>query len=782
LHSGIESENFIRSFSKDFIKKIREDIQSLGNNIDSFVLVAVGGLGRLEQGQYSDVDLLFITLDDESVKPYIQFLWQKGYEISYSVRDFKNIVEHSKSDITFFTSILFSRYIIGNRDFYIKFLAIKKSIIKDERVKLLTYFIDNVRDLDYTNKEEIFLNQPDIKSSYGGLRSFQLVRWILKVYPEISDVKNTLCYNNAKNSYFSLLEKREFITGIFKRKINVITIDILHKVLEFTGNRTKFYAENFIKEVFVNFSNIYDLLLYLKEIVIKKFYKKKKKFFHDFGIFIYDEEYTYIKNVDTISDVLNSVYYTVKIGKKISYESVVRLKSVISKKEVLKKDVETFHIHICDLQIGLYDYFFYLDLLGFLSKIIPYYSEMVLRPQIDYYHEFTLSHHSLMMIKVFSDLFRHPNFITDIAYEISEKDKISFLYSILLHDVGKIREGDHIINNIDLISSITSRLMLDDEQKYIIEFLVINHLILSDAVNTKDINEKLVLYLIENIEDINRLKLLFVLTFLDMNSVSKKKVPAFIIDKLIKLYKLCENYFYKKDFKIEKGIILNKIRTKINDDELLNRLPEEYIFDIEDSDILEDINYIGKEWVTIDDYKGLKRIKYFGKDFKGLLLRIVLPITLNYLDIIDAGIYTLSDGNVIDYFICNSIYSFDQENLKNSILKSVKNSLEVDVYKLFYNKLYATIKKEIYFIEPKVEVARLSNTEFYVNIVTRSFPGLLYFLLKFFLDNEFNIKKAKIHTVGIRAKDGFYIEGFMTDNFESKLIEYLKYVSSRVLG
>jgi len=776
----------IRDFSKDFIKKIRNEVLSLNNlRLDSFVLVAVGGLGRLEQGKYSDVDLLFITYDDDSVKPVISLLWEKGYEISYSVRDFENILVQSKNDITFFTSILFSKYIVGSKELYSRFLKLKKSLIKDNRIKVLEYFNDRFKTIDYYNKEEIFLNHPDLKNSYGGLRSYQIINWLIRLYPELRSIRQSELYNKALISYLKLFQIREKITILLKRKINIVTIDILQIIIG--KDKKKSYFEEFIKDIFVCFSDIFDFVIYFKDIINERFYKRKNCYLKSFDNMLFDKNYSYIKNVKDVNLCLDFIYNTIKIGKKISYSSIIEIKNYITTVDLNKSNIDKFHEHIAELQIGLYDYFLYLDVIGFLPKIIPFYSEMVLRPQIDYYHDFTLSYHSLFMINNFSNIFlgsgSNDYFITEKCYELSVNDKIVLIYSILLHDVGKIMDGDHIVNNIKLISKITASLSLKDDEKYIVEFLVINHLLLSDVVNAKDINEKIVSYLVEKIEDKRKLRLLFILTYLDMNSVNKNRVPLFIIDKLVKIYKLCSEYFDKGKIDISRDSVVNRLINKV-DINILNTLPDEYLYDIDDKDIIEDIKYIGSENVLIDNYKGLKRIKYFGKDYKGLLLKIVLPITLNYMDIVDAGIYTLYDGNVIDYFFCNPISNIDDDTLKQKILDSVKSDFNknINIYKLFYNKLYSTIKKEIYYIEPVVVVNHLRDNYFYVNISTRSFPGLLYFLLKFFLDNGFNIKKSKIHTVGIRAKDGFYIEGENIEDLDKKLLSYIHEVSKNVFG
>ena len=94
--------------------------------IDNFGIVATGGYGRRELAPFSDIDILFLhNIKNKKnleniVKPFLHILWDLGLRVGYATRTLKESIYFSKKNLDISTSILESRFIIGNKKIYNK--------------------------------------------------------------------------------------------------------------------------------------------------------------------------------------------------------------------------------------------------------------------------------------------------------------------------------------------------------------------------------------------------------------------------------------------------------------------------------------------------------------------------------------------------------------------------------------------------------------------------------------------------------------------------------------
>lgn len=107
------------------------------NILEEFALVAVGGYGRGELNPFSDIDLLFLRpakikkITDEYIRDLISIFWGIGLEIGHSCRSIKECVQLAKEDLTIKTSMIETRFLIGNQEQYEKFnQSFEKNVLK----------------------------------------------------------------------------------------------------------------------------------------------------------------------------------------------------------------------------------------------------------------------------------------------------------------------------------------------------------------------------------------------------------------------------------------------------------------------------------------------------------------------------------------------------------------------------------------------------------------------------------------------------------------------------
>ncbi|MGH9391369.1 MAG: HD domain-containing protein, partial [Vicinamibacteria bacterium] len=160
--------------------------------------------------------------------------------------------------------------------------------------------------------------------------------------------------------------------------------------------------------------------------------------------------------------------------------------------------------------------------LGVLGRYIPEFGEVVCRVQHDAYHVYTVDVHTLFAIEKFGELgvnAQAPSLLRRLYSGLKEKHLVNL--ALLLHDIGKGTGKDHDLRGAEMAGTIAARMGLSDEDGYRVRLLVENHLLMSLLAFKRDIHEAKVLSdFAKQIADEKSLKLLYLLTYADINAVA----------------------------------------------------------------------------------------------------------------------------------------------------------------------------------------------------------------------------------------------------------------------
>src|SRR5271157_4348341 len=160
-----------------------------------FALVALGGFGRRALFPHSDVDLLFLAENEalrggmkEPVRSICQELWDSGLRASPTTRTLDDCARFDQDNVEFTISLLDCRPLIGDerlfarlRDKVIPQLVARESGVLVQRLTEVT----NTRHAKLG--KTIFHLEPNLKDGPGGLRDFQVTRWIALINQMAAD-------------------------------------------------------------------------------------------------------------------------------------------------------------------------------------------------------------------------------------------------------------------------------------------------------------------------------------------------------------------------------------------------------------------------------------------------------------------------------------------------------------------------------------------------------------------------------------------------------------------
>ena len=148
-------------------------------------LVAHGGFGRREMAPYSDIDLMLLSdggidagLVATAARRLVQDLFDAGLTVGQSVRSVAEAAQLASGDATIFSTLLDCRTLFGRGDLVARLRSRLWGIVRRGRRRMAALLSAARADERSKFGETVFLLDPNVKRSPGGLRDVQLIRWL----------------------------------------------------------------------------------------------------------------------------------------------------------------------------------------------------------------------------------------------------------------------------------------------------------------------------------------------------------------------------------------------------------------------------------------------------------------------------------------------------------------------------------------------------------------------------------------------------------------------------
>jgi [protein-PII] uridylyltransferase len=182
-------------------------------------VIALGGYGRRELAPHSDVDLMFLFHPEAKqqvetlVRAVLHPLWDSGFQVGHSVRTIHDCIELAESDATVKTSMMESRFLAGSPELFEQFHSryLRKVVGKNPDTYLDQKLDERKREYQKFG-ETVYLLEPNVKKSTGGLRDLHLLQWAgMARYraPTIRELSDRGLLSRADS--IALTEARDFL-------------------------------------------------------------------------------------------------------------------------------------------------------------------------------------------------------------------------------------------------------------------------------------------------------------------------------------------------------------------------------------------------------------------------------------------------------------------------------------------------------------------------------------------------------------------------------------------
>ena len=788
-------------------------------------VVAVGGYGRGEMNPASDVDVMFLY--PWKASPYVQTvservlyaLWDLGLEVGNAVRRITDAVKLAQQDLTVRTAFLDSRFLAGDRALFDEY---ERVIRKEVLYKDVAKFIDEkVRELRQRHEKfggSVYILEPNVKEGQGGLRDVHTALWIAKAKYKIRELKDLKIKGLMTEREFTVVERSvDFLWRVRSelhyrsgRKNDRLTFDhqeAMPEALGIRGTKRSLAVERFMRAY------------YLRALAITEFadriiahcrarpsrartlvgYLTQREVAPGFKLF--NGELTVTSPTlfeERPAAIMEAFEHAARLGVPLSgyLEGLVR-QSLGRIDAAFRRDpaVNASFRRLLELKRGVGTALRAMNRLHVLGAYVPEFGRLLCKMQHDVYHVYTVDEHLLKAVDQLRTLQkgeyteRFPQ-LTAIAEEIQRPDLL--ILGVFLHDIGKGHGHGHVERGARIAVRVGTRMGYPPEDVAVLEFLALHHLTMSQLAQKRDLDdEKLIQSFARTMGSLERLRMLYLLTFADMRAVGPEVWTPWKGALLQELYEKAAAVLDGRTATVARpeeraaaarAEAAAKLGGEFDDaarEAYFKSLPPRY-FLINDA---EDIAAHARVALRQDDRplatslthrpdRGHWELVVSTLDVPGLFAKIAGVLAGHNVNILSAQIHTRRDGHALDIFHLASPVTdaLDDPQRWERVLADLEAAI---TGRLRVADLVARRQRpSVLGGRPRPKVAthveidnEASDTHTVIDVYAPDRIGLLYSITNALAATGLTIALAKVTTKGDRAEDVFYV----TDIFGHKI-------------
>jgi len=773
------------------------------------VLLATGGYGRGELNPYSDIDIMFLCRDErerEQAPRLLYELWDAGLDIGYSVRTVPECIDLSRHDNKIRTSLLESRLLAGDPGYYGSYLQRMQAEVFYRKPQ--AYISEKIAERNTTRQKyggSVYLREPNIKESSGGLRDFHSARWLafthFRVFSFTELVSRGIIsagqlavFLRSRNFLWRLRNEVHYLTG---RKNDHLTYDLQEAAARDFRYRSSAHlmaVERLMKSYFLHARNIQEF----SRIVIENVLPSPRRSWFErpqaLGPFTLVGKILVPADENALQCSPELFLNAFEIYQTRHAMLSDRLKRLIAASrfgdEVRSSPLasRTF-LSILNNPERLSDTLGLMKDCKFLGRYLPEFRAIQALARRDFYHTYTVDEHILMAIRALEDVWqgRYPALST--LYDAMKRLERRWLLmlTVLLHDLGKASRSDHEHRGREIAEGILGRLGVVGQDRDRILFLIENHLLMAALSQRRELSDrKVISEFARKIGDINNLTMLYLLTYADLSAVSPAAWTPWKAALLQDLYLRTLKHFEQAGMAEDEVQIRSAAASRrlaeaaqgsfaeVEIRCFIDAMPVHYLITTSLTRQLEHLGMVrrlSEEKLVITHRhrpdRGYTELTVCAYDAYGMFYRTAGAIASQNLNILRAQVYTARNGIMIDSFQITDAGGkiTEYEDVWRTVIALLREVLMGERRppeprpSAFSREMTAVVPVSVEFDN------ETSDTLTIIDISARDRVGLLYRIAKTLYDLNLDIASAKIVTEGVRVSDAFYV----SDLFRAKI-------------
>lgn len=791
---------------------------------ERMAVVATGGYGRGLMAPESDIDLLFIlpykqTAWGEQVAEAILYcLWDMGLKVGHATRSVDESIRQARGDMTIRTAILETRFLTGDKPLYGELVErFDKEVVQGTASEFVTAKLAEREERHRRGGQSRYLVEPNVKDGKGALRDLHTLFWIAKYVYRVRDTHELVGRGVFDaQEYRSFRRCADFLWSVrcnlhfyCNRAEERLSFDLQREIavrLGYTSHPGMQDVERFMKHYFLVAKEVGNLtailcakledqqakpapvlsrmMARLRPTAVKRRVPDSDDFIvdnnrinvaapdvfkHDpvnlIRIFRLAQKNNLAFHPDAMRDVTRSLGL-INAGLRENPEANRLLMEILTSDNaeiVLRRMNET----------------------GVLGHFIRAFGKIVSMMQFNMYHHYTVDEHLIRCIGFLQDIERGGieefALASDLMRKTRPEHRPVIYIATLLHDVAKGRPEDHSIAGAKVARRLCPRLGFSQADTELVAWLIEEHLTMSTVAQSRDLSDRKT---IENfaavVQSVEQMKLLTILTTADIRGVGPGVWNGWKAQLLRSLYYETEPVLTGGFSEVDRGKRLAAAYAEFRmafaewpADELdayIGRHYPAYWLKVELPRKIRHARFVRSSEqaghklainVGFDEVRGVTELTIFAADHPWLLSIIAGACASAGANIVDAQIYTTTDGRALDTISISREYDRDEDEGRRAtrIGEMIEDVLEGKL-RLPEAVARRTVRSKAkpFVIEPEVTINnQWSDRYTVIEVSGLDRPGLLYELTTAISKLNLNIASAHVATFGERARDVFYV-------------------------
>ncbi len=792
---------------------------------ERMAVVATGGYGRGLMAPESDIDLLFIlpykqTAWGEQVAEAILYcLWDMGLAVGHATRSVDELIRQARGDMTVRTGILETRFLAGDQALYDELVTrFDKEVVQGTATEFVTAKLAEREERHRRAGQSRYLVEPNVKDGKGGLRDLHTLFWIAKYVYRVRetdellacgvfDVREYRTFRRCADFLWSVRCNLHFATGRAEERLS---FDLQREIavrLGYTSHPGMQDVERFMKHYFLIAKDVGGLTAILcakledqqakPAPVLSRMMSKLRPGAEQRRVpggedFMIDNNRINLAAPDIFKHDPVNLIRMFRLAQKNNLafhpdalRTVTRSLRLINAPLRENPEANRLFMEILtsnDAETVLRR----MNETGVLGHFIPAFGKIVSMMQFNMYHHYTVDEHLIRCIGILQDIERGGNdeFVvaSDLMRKIRPEHRPVIYITTLLHDVAKGRPEDHSIAGAKVARRLCPRLGFNTADTELVAWLIEQHLTMSKVAQSRDLSDRKT---IENfaavVQSVEQMKLLTILTTADIRGVGPGVWNGWKAQLLRTLY-------YETEPVLTGGFSeVNRVQriaaaqaefraafTEWSEQELNAYIARHYpaywlkvdlAHKIRHARFLRASERSGQKLninVGFDEARSVTELTILAADHPWLLSIIAGACASAGANIVDAQIYTTTDGQALDTIAISREYDRDEDEGRRAtrIGETIEQVLEgrLRLPEAVARRAAGKTRLRPFVVEPEVIVNnQWSDRHTVIEVSGLDRPGLLFQLTTAISKLNLNIASAHVATFGERARDVFYV-------------------------